>query len=225
MKKKYDEGYIRQWRNVLMRCLKKYCFIISVLLSFSCIVLPGGADSWESIQKESAKIKSIKAQFTQSKHLKILARPLVSKGRFYFQSPDSVRWEYVSPVKSILLMNRDGIRRYTQGSRGLVEDASGSLQSMHVILKEIGQWTKGQFTANEHFTAILKKGREPMIIMTPREKGLAAMISRIVITLSSDRPGILKSVKIYENEGSHTLFEFSDVQINEKIAESLFRDA
>jgi outer membrane lipoprotein carrier protein len=206
-----------------MYCFKKYCFVISVLLS--CVILLGWADSWESIQQESAKIKSLKAQFTQSKHMKILARPLVSKGRFYFQAPDSVRWEYVSPVKSILLMNRDGIRRYTQGSSGLKEDKTGSLQSMQVVLKEIGQWSKGEFTTNEQFTAVLKKGREPMIIMTPREKGLAAMISRIVITLSSDRPGILKSVKIYENEGNYTLFEFSDVQINEKIAESLFRDA
>lgn len=206
-----------------MDCLKKYCFIIPVLLS--CVFLLGWADSWESIQKESAKIKSLKANFTQSKHMKILARPLVSKGRFYFQAPDSVRWEYVSPVKSILLMNRDGIRRYTQGSRGLTEDKTGSLQSMQVVLKEIGQWTKGEFTTNEQFTAVLKNGSEPMIIMTPREKGLAAMISRIVITLSSDRPGILKSVKIYENEGNYTLFEFSDVRINEKIAESLFRDA
>ncbi len=206
-----------------MHRFKRYCAIISVLLS--CVVLLGWADSWESIQKESAKIKSVKAQFTQSKHMKILARPLVSKGRFYFQSPDSVRWEYVSPVKSILLMNRDGIRRYTQGSGGLAEDKSGSLQSMQVVLKEIGQWSKGQFTTNEHFTAVLKKGSEPTIIMTPREKGFAAMISRIVITLSSDRPGILKSVKIFENEGNYTLFEFNDVQVNEKIAESLFQDA
>ncbi|MCX5829340.1 MAG: outer membrane lipoprotein carrier protein LolA [Deltaproteobacteria bacterium] len=206
-----------------MHCLKKYCFVISVLLS--CVVLLGWADSWEGIQKESAKIKSVKAQFIQSKHMKILARPLISKGRFYFQSPDSVRWEYVSPVKSVLLMNGDGIRRYTQGSRGLTEDKTGSLQSMQVVLKEIGQWSNGQFTTNEHFTAVLKKGKEPMIIMTPREKGLSAMISRIVITLSSDRPGILKSVKIFENEGNYTLFEFNDVQVNEKIAESLFRDA
>ncbi|MFA5180042.1 MAG: outer membrane lipoprotein carrier protein LolA [Syntrophales bacterium] len=206
-----------------MDCLKKYCLIISVLLS--CVFLLGWADRWESIQKESAKIKSLKAQFTQSKHMKILARPLVSKGRFYFQTPDSVRWEYVSPVKSILLMNRDGIRRYTQGGSGLTEDKTGSIQSMQVVLKEIGQWSKGEFTTNEHFTAVLKKGGEPTIIMTPREKGLAAMISRIVITLSSDRPGILKSVKIFENEGNYTLFEFSDVKINEKIAESLFRDA
>jgi len=206
-----------------MHCFKKYFFVISVLLS--CVFLLGWADSWESIQKESAKIKSVRAHFIQSKHMKILARPLVSKGRFYFQAPDSVRWEYVSPVKSILLMNGDGIRRYTQGSKGLTEDKTGSLQSMQVVLKEIGQWSNGQFSTNEHFTAVLKKGKEPVIIMTPREKGLAAMISRIVITLSSDKPGVLKSVKIFENEGNYTLFDFSDVQINAKIAESLFRDA
>jgi hypothetical protein len=48
----------------------------------------------------------------------------------------------------------------------------------------------------------------------PKEKGLSAMISRIVITLSPDRRGVISSVKIIENKGNYTLFEFTDVQIN-----------
>jgi len=46
-----------------------------------------------------------------------------------------------------------------------------------------------------------------------------------VINLAPDRPGVLKSVKIVENEGNYTLFQFTDVQINVKISEMLFRDA
>jgi outer membrane lipoprotein carrier protein len=196
-------------------------FLAAMLLS--CFCLLGWADSWEDIQKESAKVTSINARFTQSKHMKILARPLISKGRFYFQSPDSIRWEYTSPVRSILLMSGSGIKRYTQSSKGLVEDTGGSLQSMQVVLQAISQWSRGRFTNNEHFSATLKGGKEPQIILTPREKGLSSMISGIVIALSPDRPGLPKSVRILENEGNYTLFEFSDVQMNAEIKESLFR--
>jgi len=201
---------------------KKYVSLIGILCT--CAVMLGWANTWEDIQRESAKIQSVSAQFSQKKHMQILTKPLVSKGRFYFQAPDSVRWEYSSPIKSVLIMQKGSIKRYTQGSRGLVEDASGSLESMQIVLQEIGRWTRGQFTENEHFSATLKGGKSPRIILTPKEKGLSAMISRIVITLSPDRPGVIKSVKILENEANYTLFEFTDVQINGKISEKLFRE-
>ncbi len=201
---------------------KKGVLLIGVL--FSCAVMLGWADNWEDIQRESAKIKSVSAHFSQEKHMQILTRPLVSKGLFYFQAPDSVRWEYISPIRSILLMRKGDIRRYTVGSKGLVEDKGGSLEYMQIVLQEISRWSTGQFTANEHFSATLKGGRGAKIILTPRETGLSSIISRIVITLSPDRPGVIKSVKIIESEGNYTLFEFTDVQINGKISESLFRE-
>lgn len=190
----------------------------------SCVFILGWVNTWEDIRRESAKITSVSAQFSQRKHMRILAKPLVSKGLFYFKTPDSVRWEYTSPIKSVLLMQKGSIKRYTQGSRGLVEDASGSLEAMQIVLQEIGQWTRGQFTENEHFSATLKGGKGARIILTPREKGFASMISRIVITLSPDRQGVIKSVKIIESEGNYTLFEFTDVQINREISETLFRE-
>jgi outer membrane lipoprotein-sorting protein len=202
--------------------IKRGLLLIGILLSSA--VMLGWANTWEDIERESAKIQSVSAQFSQLKHMQILTKPLVSKGRFYFQSPDLVRWEYMSPVRSVLLMRKGDIKRYTMGSRGFVEEAGGSLESMQIVLQEISRWSRGQFTGNEHFSATMKKGKKPRITLTPKEKGLSTMISGIVITLSPDRPGVIKSVKIVESEGNFTLFEFTDVQINGKIPETLFRE-
>lgn len=201
---------------------KKYVFLMGVL--WCSVFLLGWANTWEDIRRESKKIQSVSAQFSQQKHLQILTKPLVSKGHFYFQAPDSVRWEYTSPIKSVVIMHKGNIKRYIQGEKGLIEDASGSLEAMQIVLQEIGRWTRGEFTQNEHFSATLKEGRAPRIILTPKDKGMAAMISRVNITLSPDRPGVIKTVKISENEGNYTLFEFTDVQINGKISETLFRE-
>lgn len=208
------------------RILQYSCLLgIGLLLCCSPAYAGNWAESWESIQRESAKVGSLQARFTQSKHMKILSKPLVSRGRFYFQAPNAVRWEYVSPIKSVLLMSAGGIRRYTSGSTGMVEDASGSIQSMQVVLKEIGNWSKGRFTEGDFFSARLEGGKAPRIILTPRQKGLAAFISEIVIALAPDKPGILQSIKIFENEGDFTLFEFSDIRLNLKIPEAVFQEA
>lgn len=201
--------------------VKKYGAIIGIILS--CAIMIGGADTWEDIRKESAKITSVNAQFIQEKHLQILTKPLLSKGRFYFQAPDSVRWEYTSPVKSVLLMNKGKIKRYTLGSKGIVEDTGGSAESMQTILQQIGRWSKGQFSEDEHFAATLKGGMGPKIILTPREKGLSAMISLIEIDFAAERPGVIKSIKIFENKENYTFFVFTDVQVNGKISERLFQ--
>ncbi|MDO8723006.1 MAG: outer membrane lipoprotein carrier protein LolA [Syntrophales bacterium] len=198
-------------------------FCIGILLS--CAAMLGWAGTWEDIQRESAKVKSVSARFSQEKHLQILTKPIVSKGHFYFQAPDMVRWEYASPVKSVLLMRKGYIKKYTLGSKGLVEDSGGAAGAMQIVLQEIIRWNKGQFTGDEYFSAILKGEKEPKIILTPKEKGLSAIISRIVINFSPDKPGVLRSVKIIESEGNYTIFQFTDVQVNVKISKLLFEEA
>ncbi len=206
----------------IYRTIKRRSFLIGLLPA--CALLLGWADTWEDVQRESAKVTSVSARFSQEKHMQILTKPLISQGRFYFQAPDSVRWEYTSPVRSVLLMQKGKIKRYTAGSKGFAEDAGGPVDSMQFVLQEIGRWSKGQFTGSEYFSADLKGGKGAHIILTPKEKGIAAMISRIVITLSPDRPGVLQSVNIVEGERNYTLFEFTDAQINSPIGETLFRN-
>ncbi len=199
--------------------------ILFAILLLACFLTAGWGESWEDINRETAGIESIQAEFTQHKHLKILTKPLVSKGRFYFQKPDSIRWEYRSPVKSILLIHRGDVKRYTLGSRGMVEDSSGALSSMQVVVQEIGLWSQGRFTESTHFKAEIKGGKKREIVLTPREEAFAAIIARIVITPSPERKGVIRSVKIVESEGNYTVLDFSDVRMNEKIGEAVFRKA
>ncbi|MBN1545219.1 MAG: outer membrane lipoprotein carrier protein LolA [Syntrophaceae bacterium] len=202
---------------------KQHYLLGSILLI--CFCLAGWGETWEDINPDTAHISSIQAEFTQHKHLKILSKPLISQGRFYFNKPDSIRWEYSVPVKSILLMHRGKVKRYTLGSRGMAEDASQALSSMQVVVQEIGLWSQGHFTESEHFeAALMTQGQEPKIILTPKEAAFATIISRIEIIPSSEQKGAIKSVKIIESAENFTLIKFKDVRINEKIDEAIFRN-
>ena len=203
-----------------MKIKQKHNLLISAIFLLTAILCLGWADSWEELKTTAGTVTSVRAGFTQEKHMKILARPLVSEGILLFQGPDSLRWEYKHPVQSILLLHNGNTRRFVQKDGSLVEDASVNLQSMQVVVQEITQWLNGRFDENPAFAAGLEPGRK--IVMTPRDESFARLIQRIEIVLS-DRPAVIKSVMIFESENSFTKLDFKDVILNQKLDDALFR--
>lgn len=187
-------------------------------------IVTGWTDSWENIRKESANISSISARFTQSKRLKILTSPLVSNGTFCFQAPDSVRWAYNAPIRSVLLLHRGTSRRFTQrDNSGWTEDAGIGAGVTSVMLEEIMLWSTGRYTESDGFTAELLAGSVPQIQLQPRDSSLAKIISGIEIIPALDRPGMIQSIIIREGEGNTTTIDFADVKINVQLEDNLFR--
>jgi len=48
------------------------------------------------------------------------------------------------------------------------------------------------------------------------------MIQRIELTLSSEQAGVMKSVRVVEDERSDTTLEFSQVRLNRTLPPSIF---
>ena len=189
------------------------------LLALLCL---GWADSWEALRTSAAAVTSVQADFVQEKHLPILAKPLVSKGVFYYQTPGALRWEYRSPVQSIMVMHAGRIRRFVAGPSGWAVESGAGREAMQLVMAEISQWLAGRFDANPMFDARLAPGRR--ILLIPKEEGLRQVIQRIELHLA-DRPGVMQRVEIYESEQAFTRMTFSDTRLNAKIDETLFRSA
>jgi outer membrane lipoprotein-sorting protein len=195
-------------------------WVRAVLLLASACLSIGWGSTWEELKSAAGPIQSVSAEFIQEKHMKILARPLISSGVFYFQAPASLRWEYRAPLRNILLMTGDGTERYVGTDAGFVKEADANLQAMQVVLEHITHWLDGRFEDNPMFTAKLEPG--PRITLTPKEKAFTKMIQRIELVFS-DRPGIIESVTIHESDESFTRLAFKNVILNPPIDGSVFR--
>lgn len=187
-----------------------------VLVSF---IFVGWSRDWAQIRKDAGQINTLRADFVQEKHLQILSRPLISKGVFYYEAPGSLRWEYQSPIKSILLMHEGRVTRYIWGENGFRRDSGLSLQAMQIVLEEITMWLRGHFVDNPDFTASLEPDRK--IVLAPKKKAFSAIIRNIEL-IFSDQPGVIKSVTIYEGEKSFTRIIFKNVRVNEVLKEGVF---
>jgi outer membrane lipoprotein carrier protein len=178
-------------------------------------------DDWDGIREAGLAVRTVKTSFVQEKRLPILARPLRSEGSFYFRAPGALRWEYRTPVRSILLLDGADIRRWVQRDGALVEESGGQLEAMRVVLEEISTWMAGDFSHSEAFTAELKPGEPPRIVLTPKQEAISRFVRHVVITLD-ERPGVLAAIDIEEGEDASTHIEFRDTELNTPLADELF---
>ena len=202
------------------RCFPNRC--LPVVLLLAAILCLGWAETWEGIRAAAGGVEAISADFVQEKHLPILVKPLVSTGRMFYRRPDALRWEYTSPLKSVLLMRNGETRRFVQSDQGLVEDAGARMQAMQFVMPEISGWLEGRFEDNPLFVAALEdNGR---ILLVPKDSAMSRFIQRIELILS-ERPGVIDEVVIVEGENAFTRIVFDNTRINPVLADSLFQDA
>ena len=197
--------------------------LLLAALSF-CIAIPAAQAGAENKgvpvpQVQPVQLRSVQADFIQEKHLKILARPIVSTGSFTFQAPQSLRWEYRTPIRSILLMHGGKVRKFVEREGVLAEDKGMRLDAMQVVLAEISNWLDGRFTDNAMFTVSFPK--KQTILLTPKEQGFAALISSIELKLG-EQAGLLDKVIIFEGPDASTSLTFSNRIINKEIPAAVF---
>jgi len=208
---------------IIRQNLRKYFYIIACSILILSLPFLASADSFEQLRKDSANIQTIQARFVQKKFMKILAKPLISEGRFYYVAPDSFRWEYLKPLRSVVIAYKDDTRRYILSGGKMIEDKAGGMQAMKVVLGEVAGWMSGKFDQNPSFAATLKEGTNTRITLTPVGKNMSGMIEKIEITVSK-KAAAVKSVKIIENANAFTQIDFTDVEINKVISSSVFQD-
>ena len=196
----------------------KFCLSFITLFLCMCSLTPLAG----SVERDAVSLHSIKADFVQEKHLKILAKPLISTGTMTFQAPQSLRWEYKTPIPSILLMNGSKVKKYIERDGQLVEDRGMQFNSMQLVLAEISNWLDGRFTDNKMFTVSFPAERT--VLLTPKQQALAGLISKIELKLAAqdEQQGLLDSVTIFEGPDSYTTMTFSNRILNQDFAPSVF---
>ena len=202
--------------------IKKRLFLGAATVLMAAVISVGAnAASLADIQEAAGTIRSISADFIQEKHMKILVKPLVSKGSIRFQSPDALRFEYREPIKNVLIMQGKSVSRYIQKDNTFIRDNASAMGAMTVVMDEISQWLKGDFNTKV-FDATIEEAPEPgRIILVPKEKAISSFIQEIVLVLS-EQPGVFKEVVIRENQNSYTRLRFEKATLNEDINPDVF---
>jgi outer membrane lipoprotein carrier protein len=198
--------------------------LVATVLGLVFPVLGTWTDDWSSIRAAASQVDSVQAEFVQTKQLKVLKRPIVSKGRFYYQRPGKIRWEYASPVKCVVILDGSEVRRYVWRDGRYVEDASAKAKPLQRVLRQMGFWLSGDFSKSRVFTPELVQGDPVRVRLTPSDATVKKYVTGIDVLLSGT-PGVVDAIEISEGPDASTRIAFSDAKLNQPIPGWLFEKA
>ena len=199
-------------------------FVAGLLLSARPVAAATWYQDWASIRKAAASIKSIETSFVQTRTLKILTRPLVSRGIMAFRRPNDLRWEYQSPLETLLVAKSGNVHRLIKHGATWLTDASGRLEAMKIVLGEVNLWLDGNFSSSRTFRPELRQARADQaahVELIPLDPSLAKIISRITISFG-ERPGSVNAIDIFEEGEGVTHIVFENARFDQTIPDQRF---
>jgi outer membrane lipoprotein-sorting protein len=174
------------------------------------------------IREAAASVQTLAGEFTQERHLDILNNASVSKGKFYYKGPDSLRWEIYQPVTQGFVLNGDKGRRW--------QNKSGSPKSfdlkkepvIRIISDQVFAWAKADFNKLEAGYEIIVEEESPIILkLVPLSKPEQKYLAFIRLIFSTTE-NYVSAIEIHESGGDYTLVKFFDMKINNPLQEDLF---
>jgi outer membrane lipoprotein-sorting protein len=201
--------------------------LMSMLLLFLFIVPPvfaednGKLSSFiQEIEAKAATVKTLTCTLKQERHLAIFTRPVIFRGRMALEKPDKLRWEFTSPIASVLILNgAGGIKCSGNGEPQRFNLATDPV--MQMVSKQIWTWVNGSYaTLQEQYRMVLLE-QGPCLVLTANDPKVAKAISSVKISFNPDslQP---TTVRIQEPGGDHTVISFSDFILNQPLNQSLF---
>ncbi len=182
--------------------------------------LKNKADFTRKFSEASAKINTIKSDFTQEKHLSMLEEKIISKGVFWFKKEQKVRMEYSSPTKYLIIMN-DKIFRIKDDS-GDKKMATGGNKLFQQISQITADCIRGNVLNNKDFiTEVFENSKQYKIEMKPLSKQMKTYFSSIHLMINKSDLDVA-SIVMNEPSGDFTRLSFLNKKLNSSISDEVF---
>lgn len=177
------------------------------------------------LRESRASYHTVAVQFTQTKRLAILDVTLKSEGMIFFRRPGLIRYEIVSPARSLLIHDGKRARCYafTEGQWELLRSPGAT--AVGRVLRQIGHWIQGDFdTDQKMFDLSVLPWAEGAgcIRLTPRSEGLAEYIHSVHIYVDDGPDYQVRRVVIHESEVDTTELLFRRERRNKSVPEGTF---
>lgn len=181
----------------------------------------------ENIELFKSKIKTmaettltIESDFIQEKHLSMLEEVLVSKGYFCYKKEDKVRWEYLTPIQYLIVVNngeftiKDGkkVSKYDIHSNRIFKEINDMI--LHSI--------QGSILENNDFTiSYFENPGLYLAKLVPNKKEVREMLQTINIYFDKKDLSV-SQIKMDEASGDFTSIKFINKKLNEDIPNTKF---
>jgi outer membrane lipoprotein carrier protein len=179
----------------------------------------------KQLQARYEKTKDLQADFTQKTVIEGFERSIASSGKVYIKKPGRLRWNYLDPSVEDIYVNRDDVKVYVPEHKqvlvGKLTQMAASKAPLELLL--------GAAKLEESFDIEPTPGKGRgvggirLLTLLPksREGEAGKSLQRIVLEVFP-KTYFIRTLSLHEVSGNVSNFEFSSLQPNTGLGDSLF---
>ena len=172
------------------------------------------------IENMSKATSSIESDFVQEKNLSVLSEKIISKGHFIFKKDNLLRWEYLTPSKYLIVINKEKVMIKDEKKTSKYDMNSNKVfKEINDIMVSCVQGTI--FKSNKFKSSYYENDKYYKIELVPQVKNMKETFKKINLYFDKNVTSVAKMEMIEANEDVTTI-DFSNKKLNEPIAESIF---
>jgi outer membrane lipoprotein-sorting protein len=174
------------------------------------------------IARATSGVKTIASDFLEEKHLAMLQEAVFSKGRFYFEKPDGLRWELIEPGSAGFAVQGTRAKRW-RGKKGTskvfdIHEAPG----IKAFTDQVFAWVRADFEWLEQGYRISVVQEDPVALkLVPRATSEQDYLHHLRIVFADDLSHV-RMVEIHEADGDFTRIRFENIVVNGPRRKELF---
>lgn len=190
------------------------------LLFFSQVCFSATVDDVVlSLERKLRSLQTLQANFNQLYYASSVSTPLDEKGKFYFQKPDWMRWEYEDPEKKIFLYKEEVFLFYFPEDKEVIQSELSkeryeseilSLLSGQRHLKDAYSIEFSPFPSDRKKTWKLK--------LTPKEE---SEYTHILLEID-EKAWLIRKAIFFDWGGNKSEFQFSRIRTNVRLPQKVF---
>lgn len=175
----------------------------------------------QKINQISKVTETIQCNFVQEKQLSFMKEKMVSKGVFYFNKNNRLRWEYNNPYNYVIIM--DGKQLAVIDNGKVTKMDTGKNDTFQKIQGMLTRTLQGNvLDGNNQFNyELLENEQYSLVKLTPKDKEIKNYLTGIDLFFDK-KDGLVARIDMHEAEDLTTI-KFSNRKLNQPIADGVFR--
>ena len=203
--------------------MNKFLFLIFLpLLGFSQAFKPvkDTLTLKQKIESMSKATNSIEADFVQEKNLSMLSEKIISKGHFVFKKENLLRWEYQTPSKYLIVINKDKVVIKDEKKTSKYDMNSNKVfKEINDIMLSCVQGTI--FKSNKFKTSYFENEKGYKLELIPQVKNMKDTFKKINLYFDKNVTSVAK-MEMIENNDDLTSLDFINKKLNAPVIETIF---
>ena len=179
----------------------------------------------KQLQARYEKTKDLQADFTQKTRIEGFDQPIRSSGKVYLKKPGRLRWNYIDPSVEDIFVNQDDVKVYVPEHRQVLVGKLTQMAASKAPLELLLGAAKLEASFDIEPTPGKGRGVGGIRLLTLLPKSQEGETGRSLQRIELEvfpKTYFIRTVTLYEMSGNVASFEFSSLQSNVGLGDSLF---